>query len=79
MIIVPCIFQFFVYGGYFLTLAVIYVILGLINCIQRQRNAESFHLWINGDNESSTQNANCESNTGSLKPEDNCSMNYQAM
>nr|XP_012222669.1 PREDICTED: thiamine transporter 2-like [Linepithema humile] len=61
--------QFFVYGGYFVILAVVYVIMGIINIVQHRRSDKNFHLWINDDNKSSA--AQNTSDITSFKSEQN--------
>ncbi|XP_072763368.1 thiamine transporter 1 [Anoplolepis gracilipes] len=56
--------QFFVYGGYFVVLAVIYFLMGIINVAQHYRSGKAFRLWISDDeNEflSATRNASSAS------------------
>lgn len=52
--------QFFVYGSYFLVLAVIYVLMGVVNIVQHYRSGEAFRLFRTNDDDkslSATQNA----------------------
>ncbi|TGZ56617.1 thiamine transporter 2 [Temnothorax longispinosus] len=41
--------QFFVYGSYFLILAVVYIVMGIVNVVQHYRSAAGFHVWISSD------------------------------
>ncbi|XP_012527778.1 thiamine transporter 2 [Monomorium pharaonis] len=38
--------QFFIYGSYFLVLAVVYIAMGTINAVQHYRSGASFHVWV---------------------------------
>lgn len=44
-----CIFQFFVYGGYFMALAAIYIMMGVVNIVQHYRSGERFRIWSDND------------------------------
>ncbi|XP_026826955.1 thiamine transporter 2 [Ooceraea biroi] len=61
--------QFFVYGSYFVVLAMIYIVIGIVNLVQHRRSGEGFHFWVGSDNKSPTQNANGSRNTTSFKSE----------
>lgn len=53
--------QFYIYGYYFMVLAVMYIVMGVINLVQHYRSGEDFHMWVSNDDNSSpgiTQNAN---------------------
>ncbi|XP_020287296.1 thiamine transporter 1-like [Pseudomyrmex gracilis] len=66
--------QFFVYSSYFMVLAMVYLVMGVVNVVQLHRSGESFHFWVNDNNNPSvTQNASNSSNetTTSSKSEHN--------
>lgn len=52
--------QFFVYGSYFVVLAVIYIQMGVVNIVQHYRSGEAFRFFRTDDDDkslSATQNA----------------------
>lgn len=55
--------QFFVYGSYFLVLAVMYVAMGTINIVQHYRSGAGFHIWVNSDD-----NSLSTSDTSNIEP-----------
>lgn len=67
--------QFYVYGGYFVVLAVIYFLMGILNLVQHYRSGEVFRLWINDDDKSlpTTRNASTSSDVISPKMKHNSS------
>lgn len=54
--------QFFVYGSYFLVLAVAYIVMGTINVVQHYQSDASFHIWVSDDKSPST------SDTSNIEP-----------
>ncbi|KAL0113664.1 hypothetical protein PUN28_012656 [Cardiocondyla obscurior] len=46
--------QFFVYGSYFLVLALVYIVIGIINVVQHYRSGAGFHFWVSKDDKSSS-------------------------
>ncbi|GAB1865589.1 Thiamine transporter 2 [Camponotus japonicus] len=69
--------QFFIYGGFFVVLAVIYFLMGVHNLVQHYRSGEVFRLWINDDDKSlsTTRNASSSSDVISSKTKHNGSIN----
>ncbi|KAH0945646.1 hypothetical protein HN011_006235 [Eciton burchellii] len=61
--------QFYVYGSYFVVLAVIYSTIGIVNFVQHYRSGKSFNFWISDDNKSSltTQNASDSCNAVQIR------------
>lgn len=48
-------FQYFVYGGYFIVIAMLYTIIGIANIAQRCKRGADFKIWVKnqkGDAES---------------------------
>ncbi|XP_025073603.1 thiamine transporter 1-like [Pogonomyrmex barbatus] len=51
--------QFLIYGSYFMILAIVYIVMGIINVMQHCRSGADFHVWIGGgDRCLSVNNAN---------------------
>ncbi|XP_011875260.1 PREDICTED: thiamine transporter 2-like [Vollenhovia emeryi] len=48
--------QFFVYGSYFLVLAVLYIVMGIINVVQHYRSGAGLHVRISSNDKSSSVN-----------------------
>ncbi|KYN04758.1 PREDICTED: thiamine transporter 2-like [Cyphomyrmex costatus] len=44
--------QFFIYGSYFLVLAMMYIVMGIINVVQHYQSGTKFHVWISDDDKS---------------------------
>ncbi|CAK9833814.1 Thiamine transporter 2 [Anthophora retusa] len=42
--------QYFVYGGYFTVIAVLYTIIGILNIVQHCKRGEEFKIWIQDHN-----------------------------
>ncbi|XP_011700298.1 PREDICTED: thiamine transporter 2-like isoform X2 [Wasmannia auropunctata] len=52
--------QFFVYGSYFLVLAIMYIVIGVINIVQHYRSGAGFHVWLSDDDKSASDASNIE-------------------
>ncbi|KAL6424323.1 hypothetical protein ACFW04_009848 [Cataglyphis niger] len=49
--------QFFIYGGYFVVLAAIYILMGVVNIVQHYRSGERFRIWTSDKSLSAMRNA----------------------
>nr|XP_034190001.1 thiamine transporter 2-like [Osmia lignaria]XP_034190002.1 thiamine transporter 2-like [Osmia lignaria] len=42
--------QYFVYGGYFIVIAILYTIIGIFNIVKHCRRGTEFNIWVNNEN-----------------------------
>ncbi|GAB1864141.1 Thiamine transporter 2 [Camponotus japonicus] len=60
--------QFFIYGSYFVILAVIYFLMGVLNLVQHYRSGGVFRLWINDNDNSLPTTRNTSSSSDVISP-----------
>ncbi|XP_029674778.1 thiamine transporter 1-like [Formica exsecta] len=65
--------QYFVYGGYFVVLSMMYILMGVVNIVQHYRSSEKFRVRTSDKDKSlsATQNASSVSDVTSFKSEHN--------
>lgn len=39
-------FQYFVYGGYFIAISILYMIIGILNIIRHCKKGAGFKIWV---------------------------------
>ncbi|XP_050461134.1 thiamine transporter 1-like [Cataglyphis hispanica] len=62
--------QFFVYGGYFVVLAAIYILTGVVNIVQHYRSGERFRIWTSDNDKSLSVMRNASDVTSSKSEHD---------